>query len=321
MTELAIGYLLPSRDRALAGDHRLDRLVAQARRAEQLGLDSVWAGDSPITRPRADPIALLAAVAQATSRVILGTAVLVAPLRHPILLAHQLATLDRLADGRLVAGLGAGFPNAATEAQFAAIGADFGHRGGCLEESIEVMRRLWSGEPVSYRGRHVAFDDVRLAPTPSSPAGPPIWLAGEGRTALARIARVADGWLPYPPRVTGYAAGVRTIRRAAARPVTAALYATLCLDEDPERARRRLRASIEPYYDAPLERVAAIQAVFAGSAAEAAAWLGGYVAAGARHLVIRLATDDHEADLERFADRVLPVLRDIRPDTHHEEDL
>jgi probable F420-dependent oxidoreductase len=306
MERPAVGYLLPTRDQAVLGDHDTSRLVAQARRAEELGLDSVWAGDSPVTRPRADPLLLLAAAAAVTTRITLGTAVLLPALRHPVLLAHQLATLDRLAGGRLVAGLGGGFPNPATRAQFAALGTGFTDRIGRMTESVEVMRRLWTGEPVTHRGEHFAFEDVRLAPAPHRPGGPPLWLAGSG-PALPRVARLADGWLPYPPDPATYAAELALLGRE--RPVTPALYATLCLDDDEEKARHRMRTSIERYYDAPLEFVASIQALFAGTPGQAAAWLAGYVAAGARHLVVRLATDDHDADLEVLADGVLPALR------------
>lgn len=311
MARLEIGYLLPTRDQTVLGEHEPGRLVVQARRAEELGLDSVWAGDSPVTRPRADPLLLLAAVAGTTERVTLGTAVLLPALRHPVLLAHQLATLDRLAEGRLIAGMGGGFPNVNTAAQFTAVGIEFDRRISRMEESIDVMRRLWSAETVSHLGAHFAFADVRLAPPPARPGGPPIWLAGSGGPALRRVARLADGWLPYPPTVTTYAKEHRLIEQATTtRSVTPALYATLCLDEDPEKARRRLRASIERYYNAPLEFVESIQAVFAGTARQAADWLNGYAAAGARHLVIRLATHDHHASLEEFADRVLPLLRE-----------
>ncbi|GAB3450838.1 LLM class flavin-dependent oxidoreductase [Actinophytocola sediminis] len=304
---LRIGYLLPTRDQAVLGDHDPGRLVAQARRAEELGLDSVWAGDSPVTRPRADPLLLLAAAAQATERIMLGTAVLLPALRHPILLAHQLATLDRLSAGRVIAGMGAGFPNLSTHAQFTAVGIDFASRVGRMAESIDAMRLLWSGEPVSYRGRHVAFADVRLEPAPARPGGPPVWLAGSGAPVLRRVARLADGWLPYPPTATAYAQECQVVEQSP-RPVTPALYATLCLDEDQEKATLRLRASIERYYNVPLDLIASFQAVFAGTARQAADWLTGYAAAGARHVVIRLATEDHDAGLEEFADRVLPLL-------------
>ncbi|KAB2362858.1 LLM class flavin-dependent oxidoreductase [Actinomadura montaniterrae] len=307
MTETRFGYLLPTRDQAVSGEHAPHRLIEYAVRAEALGYDSVWAGDSPITRQRADPLLVLAAVAQATRRVELGTAVLLPALRHPILLAHQLGTLDRLSGGRVIAGMGAGFPTDATRAQFTALGVDFATRGRRLEESIEAMRLLWTGEAVSFKGEHFAFEDVSVAPPPARPGGPPVWLAGGG-PALRRVARVADGWLPYPPEHGVYAKEAATIRETAQRPVTPALYATFCLDDDPERARERLRKSIERYYNAPLEFIASIQAMFAGTPEDAAAWLNAYVAAGARHIVVRFATGDHGAALEEFAGRVRPLV-------------
>ncbi|MDR8407179.1 TIGR03619 family F420-dependent LLM class oxidoreductase [Nonomuraea sp. 3-1Str] len=361
--ELRIGYLLPTRDWVVMGDRDLPSLIGQARLAEDRGFDSVWAGDSPVTRPRSDPLLVLAAAAALTERVMLGTAVLLPALRHPILLAHQLATLDRMSGGRLVAGMGAGFPHPKTEAQFEAVGVGFRGRVSRMEESIAAMRRLWSEEEVSFQGTHFAFHDVRLAPKPAQRGGPPIWLAGGGSDAtLRRVAGLADGWLPYPPDHQTYADEWTSILRTAAahgsaeatdnpggtcRAGTAArtdgtsgdcsprrrtdggpkssrttadggarspgptpaLYATICLDDDPERARSRLRTSIERYYNAPLEVVEGIQAMFAGTAADAAGWLRGYAAAGARHVVIRLAVDDHRAALEEFAAQTLPLLR------------
>ncbi|GAA2308623.1 hypothetical protein GCM10010149_68420 [Nonomuraea roseoviolacea subsp. roseoviolacea] len=449
--ELRIGYLLPTRDWVVMDDRDLTSLIDQARLAEELGFDSVWAGDSPVTRPRADPLLVLAAAAALTERVTLGTAVLLPALRHPILLAHQLATLDLMSGGRLVAGMGAGFPTPNTEAQFEAIGVGFKRRVSRMEEAIHAMRRLWNEDEVSYQGTHFAFNDVRLAPRPARRGGPPIWLAGGGSdAALRRVARMADGWLPYPPDHRTYAAewtsitsersalldapnfhdpavqgeddpsrrgalrpdhqntsqsshmkrlgddalssehdlrdspdlrdlcgsyessdsrdsshgsnlydqravsggnrndqsalgdrldprdpsrhrdrgglsdretrsdlgapraqgmpGDRSIRDVQAAP-TPALYATLCLDDDPDRARLRLRTSIERYYNAPLEVVEGIQAMFAGTPKDAAAWLQAYVEAGARHVVVRLAVDDHRAALEEFAAQVMPLVR------------
>ncbi|MER6951706.1 LLM class flavin-dependent oxidoreductase [Nonomuraea sp. NPDC000554] len=309
MAELSVGYLLPTRDWTLDdGDHR--SLVEQARLAEVLGFDSVWAGDSPVTRPRADPLLVLAAASAITERVTLGTAVLLPALRHPVLLAHQLASLDRIADGRLVVGVGAGFPNPNTQAQFEAVGIDFKRRVSRMEESIDAMRRLWTEDSVTHEGRHFTFHDVALAPKPVQPQGPPIWLAAGGEQALRRVARLADGWLPYPPSAQTYADEWELIQKEARRPITPALYATVCLDDDPERARHRLRTSIERYYNAPLEFIGSIQAMCAGSAGDVAAWLGRYTAAGVRHVVIRLAVDDHRAALQEFADQVLPLLHE-----------
>ncbi|WP_214322503.1 LLM class flavin-dependent oxidoreductase [Nonomuraea sediminis] len=308
MTE--IGFLLPTRDRIALGDHDVGSLVELACLAEELGFDSVWAGDSPVTRQRADVLTLLAAIAARTGRITLGTAVLLAGLRHPIPLAHQLATVDRLSGGRLVAGLGAGFPNPRTQAQFDAIGVDYRTRVSRLEETIAAMRLLWSGEEVSFEGRHFTFHDVQVAPRPVRPEGPPVWLAGGGEAALRRVARLADGWLPYPPAWQTYADELAVIRTAGGAAATPALYATVCLDDSPDRARQRMRTSIERYYDASLETVGAIQAMYAGTPAGAAFWLGRYIAAGARHLVVRLAVEDHDKALVEFAERVLPLLRE-----------
>ncbi|HUR74496.1 MAG TPA: TIGR03619 family F420-dependent LLM class oxidoreductase [Sporichthya sp.] len=373
MAPLKVGFLLPTRDWIVLGDREPSALIEQAQLAESLGFNSVWAGDSPATRPRADPLMLLSAVAAVTERVTLGTAVLLPALRHPILLAHQLATLDRISDGRLIAGMGAGFPHPNTEAQFDAVGIEFKRRVSRTEESIDVMRQLWAGAAVSYQGTHFNFQDVTLEPKPAQAGGPPIWLAGSGAAALRRVGRLADGWLPYPPTsqtyadewgvvqeaasLRGPASGEAATRGAhvttdvplpsgpvageAATPgahaavgvslphrsvsseagpllesalgngvgvVTPALYATVCLDEDPERARGRLRTSIERYYNAPLEFIETIQATFAGSAADAVDWLNAYALAGVRHVVIRLAVDDYRGALEEFAARVLPRL-------------
>lgn len=329
MATLKVGFLLPTRDWIVLGDREPSGLIEQALLAEDLGFDSVWAGDSPVTRPRADPLMLLSAVAAVTERVTLGTGVLLPALRHPILLAHQLATLDRISDGRLIAGMGAGFSHPNTEAQFDALGIEFKRRVSRTEESIDVMRQLWAGAAVSYQGTHFNFQDVTLEPKPAQVGGPPIWLAGSGTAALRRVGRLADGWLPYPPTSQTYADEWGVVQQAArlrgpvsseAGPlagsalgegvgvVTPALYATVCLDEDPERARGRLRSSIERYYNAPLEFIESIQATFAGSADDAVDWLNAYAVAGVRHVVIRFAVDDYRGALEEFAERVLPRL-------------
>jgi probable F420-dependent oxidoreductase len=315
MTAPLIGALLPTRDRLAGGDPSAGPLLDLAHGAEELGFDSVWVGDSPLARPRADALMLLAAVAAQTERVTLGTAVLLPALRHPILLAHELATLDRIAQGRLIVGAGGGFPYPVTEAQFDAVEVSFRRRISRLEEAIEATRLLWREDRVSFKGRHFSFEDVSLAPKPEQTGGPPIWLAGGGEPALRRIGRLADGWLPYPPTPETYADEWSVIQARATEEgreglVFPALYATVCVDEEPERANGALRASIERYYEVPLEVIQGIQALFAGTAAQCAAWLGRYVEAGARHIVVRFAVDDHAQALEKFASTVLPLVRE-----------
>ena len=313
-----VGFLLPSRDAIVVEDDDPRRLVALAERAEVLGFDSVWAGDSPVARPRADAVTLLAAVAARTRRVRLGTAVLLPALRHPVLLAHQLASLDALAGGRLIVGVGSGFAYPPTARQFAALGVPYDRRLARLEETVDAMRALWraGGAATSFAGEHVRFDDVAVRPRATGPDGPPIWMAGLGARAEERIGRLADGWLPYPPRPETYAEGLQRVTDAAKisrrpRP-TAALYATVALEREGVPAQRRLRESVERYYDAPLEALAGIQALFAGDPETVSDAIGAYLDVGVEHVVLRMADDDPQAALEVLARDVLPRLRAVR---------
>ncbi|MER7399517.1 LLM class flavin-dependent oxidoreductase, partial [Streptomyces sp. NPDC000151] len=142
---LRVGVLLPTREAAINGDHAVAPLLDFAREAERLGYDSLWTGDSLLARPRLDPVVVLAAAAAVTTRITLGTAAFTAALRHPLLGAHQLASLDRAAAGRLVAALGAGFPVAETEAEFAAVGVPYTGRFRRLDETVRRWREVWRG--------------------------------------------------------------------------------------------------------------------------------------------------------------------------------
>src|SRR5580692_5473379 len=160
-----IGYLLPTRERVMEGRPRTASLLELATRAESLGFDSVWVGDSLLARPRHDPLTLLAAVAGRTRRVALGTAVFLPALRNPVVLAHQLATLDQISEGRLVlgAGIASDVPN--IRAEFAAAGVPFEGRVGRMMEGLRLARALWTGKPVDWQGRWPVQGGV-LGPTP-----------------------------------------------------------------------------------------------------------------------------------------------------------
>jgi probable F420-dependent oxidoreductase len=287
------GYLLPT---------RAARLGVLGARAEDAGFSSVWVPDSPLVYGLPDPLVALTAIAAATRRVTLGTAMLLGALRQPVLLAHSIATLDRLSGGRLVIGLGAGFAAPETERQFAAAGVPFRGRTGRLEETVTVLRALWSGKPVSHAGRHFTFDDVTIGPAPHTPGGPPIWLAGAGATAEQRVGRLADGWLPYLPTATAYAEGWQRVRDAAGpTPPTPGLYMTVALDSSVERATTRLRETVERWYGYPFDVVSGLQATFAGTPDGLRERLAPYLAAGVEHVVLRAADDDAERGLDALA--------------------
>src|SRR6201996_5157118 len=195
---LKIGYLLPTRERIMQGAPCANPLLNLAGLAGALGFDSVWVGDSLLARPRHDPLTLLAGVAGRVPRIEIGTAVLLPALRNPVVLAHQIATLDQVSEGRLILGVGfaADVPN--IRAEFAAAGMPFEKRVGRMMEGLRLCRALWSGEPVDWDGRWPVRGGV-LAPTPFRPGGPPIWIGGNTAASLERVGKTFDGWFPNAP--------------------------------------------------------------------------------------------------------------------------
>jgi alkanesulfonate monooxygenase SsuD/methylene tetrahydromethanopterin reductase-like flavin-dependent oxidoreductase (luciferase family) len=277
---IRIGYLLPTRERVMAGQPQAASLLELAERAERLGFDSVWAGDSLLARPRHEPLTLLAAVASRVRRVDVGTAVLLPALRNPVLL-----------------------PNIRQE--FTAAGVPFEKRVGRLLEGLRLARLLWSGRPVDWDGRWKVEQGI-LGPTPYRQGGPPIWIGGSLPASLNRAGRFFDGWLPIAPDADQWARSwneVKEIARTAGRDpnaLTGAMYVTVITDEDRNRANERLNAYLEQYYGQPAAVMRSRQACYAGPNGGLAEWLQGYARAGATHLVLRFA-GDHERHLETVA--------------------
>src|ERR1700682_5180064 len=176
---LRIGLGLPNRG-ALFGVTTVSEMVELAALADRTeGLDSVWVSDSLLAKPRPEAITLLAAMATRTERVTLGTACLASfPIRDPILLATQWATLDQLASGRTILAVCSGLveqSGAQVEAEL--YGVSNAHRIGRLEEGIDVLRLLWTQNDVSYQGRHFHLDHVTVEPKPLQKPCPTIWIA------------------------------------------------------------------------------------------------------------------------------------------------
>lgn len=302
-----IGYLLPTRELCMAGDYGTASILALADRAEALGLDSVWIGDSLLAKPRHEPLAMLAAIAGRTRRLKLGTAVLLPVLRNPVLLAHQVATIDQISEGRLILGVGIARDLPAIRAEFAAAGVPFEGRIGGMLEGLQLCRALWSGKPVSWEGRW-SLKDAKLAPRPFSEAGPPIWGGGDSPGALKRAGEHFDGWFPSgaqnPAAWRERWAQVIAFARDAARDasaMTGAAYLTLSVDDDAARASAELDRYLAQYYEQPAAEIRAQQYCFAGSRAAATEWLREFVAAGATHFVLRF-TGDHERQMVMLAE-------------------
>ena len=177
-----------------------------ARLADQAGYDAVWVGDSIVAKPRLEPLTTLAYLAGITTRVRLGTAVLLPALRHPVVLAQQIANVDQISHGRLVLGLGVGWSLPSAEREWAACGADHKRRVRRLEEHVEIWRMLWRGEPVTHHGRRLELTDHTIGPLPWNEAGPPVLITAGNRGELLpaqfeRFGRLGDGIITtYRPR-------------------------------------------------------------------------------------------------------------------------
>ena len=149
---MKLGYLLPTRERIMYGQPDAVPILELADRAENMAFDSVWIGDSLLARPRHDPITMLAAIAGRTTRVELGTAVLLPALRNPVVLAHQFATLDQISQGRVILGVGIAADVPSIRAEFAAAGVPFEKRVGRMMEGLRLCQAFWRGEPVDVAG-------------------------------------------------------------------------------------------------------------------------------------------------------------------------
>jgi probable F420-dependent oxidoreductase len=179
---------------------------------ERLGWDSIWfseraASDAP------DPLVAMAAVAGRTKRLKFGPSVMVAPGRNPFLLAKQLATLDVVSNGRLVAAFGLGV-DARSEAQV--FGAERSEAAGRTDEAVRLIRALWTQERVTFEGTYFQAKDLAIGPKPVQKPAPDIWFGGTSKAAMRRVATIGDGWLPSFVTAAEYAEKAEEIRKLAA---------------------------------------------------------------------------------------------------------
>ena len=308
---MKIGLLLPTREAVMSGQYETGPQLELAERAESAGFDSIWAGDSLLARPRFEPLTLLAAAAARTRRVELGTAVLVSPLRNPVLLAHSAATVDRISEGRLILGVGFGTKNPRVEHEYGAADADYARRVGRMREQMEICRLLWRGEPVNFEGRYWNLREATLAPTPHRPGGPPFWVGGGGPMSLRIAGRHGDGYFPNIADPATMAEAWRTVQAEApaGRRPTLAFYVTVNVATDAAQGQREMEAFIESYYGAPYAALSKRQGCIAGSVDVCMEWLSPFLALGVDHLVLRLGGGDPAVQFQRVSQQLLPRLR------------
>ena len=221
--------------------NRVAQLREQVRAAAAAGIDSVWVLQHYLgNMPTLQPVPLLTALAADAGQMYLGTNMFILPLRHPVGVAEEFATLDHISNGRAIAGFGMGY----RDNEFASFGVPMDERTTRFEESVEIIRALWSGEQTTFRGRHFRIEDQRISLSPVQAGGPRIWIgAGPHKAGAKRAARLGDAWI-IPPHVTPerlrqllgvYLDERERLGRGAASEVV--VRRELVLDDDPERAR------------------------------------------------------------------------------------
>ena len=224
------------------GDPEVALAVAEA--AEAAGFESLWTGEhvvlpdpqappspAPPEFPMLHPSTVLAYLASATKRVLLGTGIVLLPQRNPVVLAKELGSLDVVSGGRLVFGLGVGY----LEPEFRALGVPFEDRGARADEYIDAIKVLWTEEKPAFQGRYVSFADVQAHPLPVQKPHPPFVVGGMSAPAYRRAQARGNGWYGFALDVDGTAASMEGLRKAAAE-----------VDRDPGLGR--LEISVTPRF-------------------------------------------------------------------------
>lgn len=260
-----------------------------AKLTEDLGFHSLWAGDHiSFKNPVHECFVALSFFAGCTSRITLGTGVLLLPLRHPSLVAKQAASLDVLSGGRLILGVGVGGEG---DKDFGAVEIPKSQRGSRTDEGLDVIKALFAEPSMSFHGRHFNLDDIAIDPRPLQVPGPPVWVGGRSEVALRRVAHRGQGWFAFFSSPEGYARGLATLRAESDkidRPcedITKAHCIHTLVDEDPERARHDAKLHLAQRYGRPFADHLIERYCLVGSPDQCRNRIDEYVAAGVEHLV------------------------------------
>ena len=319
-TSVKLGVLLPTRGLLLADSPpaNADLVLRLAQKVEEAGLDSVWVGDSLTAKPRLEPLAALSAIAARTSRVRLGTAVLLMALRHPLLLAQTLSTVDLISGGRVLIAAGAGGAfNDEQRQEWDSVGVEASQRARRLVEMAQIVKGLTRGETVSFHGRHFDLESTVMLPKSVQPGGVPLLLACHGRSQvrerqIRRAARWGDGVISISDTPPEYREMVRDFRAMAGElgrdpgSLEATMYVTVNVDPDRDKAGAEAERWLLGYYGAniwgnrwgPFGDPAAVQERIAE-----------YAEAGAQTVIVRFASFEPERQLDAFLEKVAPAFQ------------
>jgi alkanesulfonate monooxygenase SsuD/methylene tetrahydromethanopterin reductase-like flavin-dependent oxidoreductase (luciferase family) len=317
------GLSLPNRG-ALFGLTEVDELIKCATVAEQSGaFESIWVGDSLIHKPRLEAITMLAALATHTSKVRLGTICMASfPVRDPVLLAIQWASLDQISKGRSLLGVCIGGGH---EGELRAFGVKRAERVGRMKEGIELLRQIWSDEPLIHRGRYYTLENYNIVPKPLQKP-PPIWIAvspdreqaGDEVVdqAMRRVALLADGYITMGVTAAEMEKRLRVIEETAAETgkdlskFEVAIHGMVNINDDKQAAYAQSKDYFNHYYGPTYPPESLIKVWLAhGSPRDCACLIQEWVDMGITTPVLRFTAKDQLEQVRRFTDEVLPLLR------------
>ena len=317
------GLSLPNRG-ALFGLAEIDELIECAAVAEQSDVfESVWVGDSLIHKPRLEAITMLAALATHTKKVRLGTICMASfPVRHPVLLAIQWASLDQISKGRSLLGVCIG---GAHEGELRAFNVKREERVGRMKEGIELLRAIWSDEEVHHRGKYYTLEDYNIVPKPVQKP-PPIWIAVSPEReqvgdkvvdqAMRRVGALADGYITMGVTGEEFAKRWRVIESVAKEAgkdlsnFECAIHGMVNINDDKQTAYGEAKDYFNHYYGPTYPPESLIKVWLAhGPPKDCARLIQEWIDMGITTPVLRFTSKDQLGQVRRFMDEVLPLVR------------
>ena len=317
------GLSLPNRG-ALFGLAEIDELIQCAKAAESSGVfESVWVGDSLIHKPRLEAITMLAALATHTEKVRLGTICMASfPVRHPVLMAIQWASLDQISKGRTLFGVCIGGGH---EGELRAFGVKRAERVGRMKEGIELLRKIWSDDPVVHRGKYYTLENYNIVPKPAQKPVP-IWIAvspdreqvGDQVVdqAMRRVALLADGYITMGVTAVEMRKRLQVIERTAAEigkdlsNFEVAIHGMVNINDDRRAAYAQSKDYFNHYYGPAYPPESLIEVWLAhGAPRDCARLIQEWIDMGITTPVLRFTAKDQLEQVKRFIEEVLPLLR------------
>lgn len=290
----------------------------QIKAVEDHGFDLLTTGEHILFfRPILDTVTVLAYAAAVTTRIKLVPSTLILPLRHPVMMAKELTSIDILSKGRLIAsvGIGGDYPR-----EFEALGVPMSERGLRANEGIEIMKAFWSGETFDYDGKIFQLKGADMQPGPYQKGGPPLWVCGRSDPAMKRAAKYGDGWQPYMYTADQVAESVDKVKGFASDigrdlppdfAFTTFMYVSM--HDDVQEGRNRAIEQLSYRFNMPFEKIVDKYCAY-GPNDRIISELQTYVDAGTNNLIVALVMpEDERMDyVAKFAEEILPALHAMK---------